>query len=148
MEGDEMNLKERASENFKKGLNCSQSVFEASSGILGLESEEAKAIAAGFGAGIGKTQKTCGAVTGAVMAIGCKHYDSKDHKGSKKKVYAKTREFLNKFERIYGSTACRELLGIDIKTDKGQEEYDKNNMFEEKCQKYVQDACDILEEMI
>ena len=82
------------------------------------------------------------------MVIGLKHYNSKDPKGSKEMVYAKTREFLRKFEEIYDSTECCELLGIDIKTDKGQEEYDKKNMFDEKCQKYVQDACDILEEII
>jgi C_GCAxxG_C_C family probable redox protein len=143
-----MSLKERATENFKKGLNCSQSVFEAYSGISGLDCEGAKAVSAGFGGGMGRAQKTCGAVTGAIMAISCKYHDNKDLPASKEKTYAKTREFLKRFEKINDSTECYDLLGVDLKTEEGKEKYKTGNMFEERCLKYVQDACDILEDMI
>jgi C_GCAxxG_C_C family probable redox protein len=142
-----MSLKDRASENFKNGLNCSQSVIEAYSQDSGVDPETVKSVSAGFGGGMGRAQKTCGAATGAIMAIGCKYHDNKDLSGSKEKVYAKTREFLQKFEKINDSTECFDLLGVDIKTEEGKERYKKENMSEEKCLKYVQDACDILEEM-
>jgi C_GCAxxG_C_C family probable redox protein len=144
----DMSLKDRASENFKKGLNCSQSVIEAYSRASGMDQEMAKSFSAGFGGGMGRAQKTCGAITGAVMAIGCKYHDNEDPSSSKEKVYAKTREFLKKFEKINGSAECYDLLGVDIKTQEGKEKYKKENMFEEKCLKYVQDACDTLEKMI
>ena len=143
-----MSLKDRASDNFKKGLNCSQSVIEAYSKTSALDPETAKAVSAGFGGGMGRAQKTCGAATGAIMAIGCKYHDSKDPSGSKEIAYKKTSEFLKRFEEINGSTECHELLGVDIKTNEGKEKYKKKNMSETKCLKYVQDACDILEKMM
>ena len=142
-----MNIKDRASDNLRTRLNCSQSVIEAYSQVLGLDPEAAEAVSAGFGGGMGRVQKTCGAITGAIMAIGCKYYDSKDPSGSKEGIYAMTREFLKKFEKMNGRTDCHDLLGIDLKTDEGKEEYKKQDMLEERCLKYVQDACDILEEI-
>ena len=99
-----MALKDLASDNFKKKLNSSQSVIEAYSQISGLDSETAKAVSAGFGGGMGRAQKTCGAVTGAIMAIGCKYHDSKDPSGSKERVYERTREFL---QRLWDGTILK-----------------------------------------
>ena len=116
-------IKEKASKNFKQGLNCSQSVIEAYSQASDLDPGTAKAVSVGFGGGMGRTQKTCGAVSGAIMAIGCKYYNGNDSAGSKEKAYAKTREFLESFENIHGSSDCIDLLGVDLNTDEGKKEY-------------------------
>jgi C_GCAxxG_C_C family probable redox protein len=141
-----MTIKEKASKNFKQGLNCSQSVIEAYSHASGLDPGTAKAVSVGFGGGMGRTQKTCGAVSGAIMAIGCKYYNGNDPSGSKEKAYAKTREFIEGLEKRHGSSDCISLLGVDLNTDEGKKEYRERNLSEKKCLKYVQDACDILEE--
>jgi len=77
-----MSIKERAVENFKGVLNCAQSVISAYSETLGLDNELARAVSVGFGGGMGISQKTCGAVSGAIIAIGYKYYDKDDIKGS------------------------------------------------------------------
>ena len=97
---------------------------------------------------MGRDQKTCGAVTGAIMAIGCKYYDRSDPAGSKEKAYAKTREFLESFEKRNGSSDCIDLLGVDLNTDEGKKEYREKGLSEKRCLKYVQDACDILEDIL
>jgi C_GCAxxG_C_C family probable redox protein len=127
-------------------LNCAQAVIEAYSKSSGLDPETAKAVSTAFGGGISHTRKTCGAVTGAIMAIGCRYYDNKDIDGSTEKAYEKTREFLRKFEERHGSSDCISLLGVDLHTDDGREEFRKKNMAKLKCFKYLRDACDILEE--
>ena len=50
-------------------MNCAQSVLTAFSDELGLDRNTALRLARGFGGGMGRTGKTCGAVTGAYMVI-------------------------------------------------------------------------------
>ena len=55
---------------FNNGFNCAQAIFTAYCDELGLDEETALKIACGFGAGMGRLQETCGAVSGAYLAIG------------------------------------------------------------------------------
>ena len=97
---------------------------------------------------MGRTQKTCGAVSGSIMVIGCMNYNKEDLPGSKEKAYRKTRKFLEEFEEKYGSSDCRELLGVDLNTEEGKEKYKEKNMAELKCLDYVKSACGILEKIL
>ena len=65
--------KEAAGKLFSKGLNCAQSVLASQSDITGIPVADSLKISTGFGAGMAMMQKTCGAVTGAYMAIGAKY---------------------------------------------------------------------------
>lgn len=65
-----MNKADRAEELFRKGYNCSQSVFVAFAEELGMSEEEAARMASPFGAGFGKLREVCGAVSGMTMAAG------------------------------------------------------------------------------
>ena len=56
-----MNKADRAEELFRKGYNCSQSVFVAFAEELGMSEEEAARMASPFGAGFGKLREVCGA---------------------------------------------------------------------------------------
>jgi C_GCAxxG_C_C family probable redox protein len=60
---------EKAIDSFRSGLNCAQSVLTAYSDELGFDKDLALAIACGFGAGMGRLQETCGAVTGSFMVL-------------------------------------------------------------------------------
>ena len=54
----------------EQGHGCSESVLLAVSQEFGIESEIIPKIASCFAGGIGNSGSVCGAVTGAVMAIG------------------------------------------------------------------------------
>ena len=58
---------------FRSGFTCSAAVFSAFSEELGLDTDTARKIACGFGGGISHTGNICGAVSGAIMAIGLKY---------------------------------------------------------------------------
>lgn len=68
-----MNQSERAVACFKEGFSCSQAVFSTFAPQLGLECELALKVAGLFGGGMGRLGEVCGAVTGALMALGLKY---------------------------------------------------------------------------
>ncbi len=108
-----MNRPDKAEELFRKGYNCSQSVFAAFADVLGMSVEEAAKIASPFGAGFGKLREVCGAVSGMTLAAGyLKGYDDPADYGSKKELYKLIQKMCAEFEEQKGTIICRELLGL------------------------------------
>lgn len=130
-------------------LNCAQSILSTYCSKYGLDRNTALKLATGFGGGMGRLGNTCGAVTGAFMAIGLKYGMgiTKDIE-AKEKTYQFIREFSKRFQEKNGSVICRELLGCDINTPEGKEYYTQNQLFEKKCLQFVKNAAEILEEIL
>ena len=143
-----MNKSDQASSHFNQGHNCAQSVLLSFGKEYGINIELVRSIASGFGGGFGRLQETCGAVTGAIMVIGCRFFNKDNLKDSKEIVYQHTRDFIKKFRRRNGSISCLELIGVDFSTEEGLREAREKDLFKKKCDKYVRDACEILEEII
>jgi C_GCAxxG_C_C family probable redox protein len=70
-------------------------------------------IAFGFAGGIGITGAVCGAVSGAVMAIGLK-LGRGNTMEERLHIWAVSREFRRRFEAEMGTIGCRELTGVDL----------------------------------
>jgi len=143
-----MNKSEKAEKTFLSGFNCAQSVFSSFAEELGLDRDQALKISCGFGGGMGKLQETCGAVTGAFMAIGLKYGMTEVDPQVKEANYAKVKEFAAKFEEIHGSINCMDLVKTDLNTKEGAAYFKENNLMENVCAKCVGDAVSIVEEMI
>jgi len=141
---------EKALESFKKGYNCSQSVFSAYSDIFNVDRDTALLIASGLGGGIGRTGNVCGAVTGAVLILGLKYGFFKEDEVDlgKERIYPKVKEFLKRFEEENKSIICKELIGVDIGTEEGLKRAKEEKIFGNICPKFVESACKILEEML
>ena len=101
--------------------NCAQSVLGVFCEELNLDRETAMKLASGFGAGMARRQEVCGAVSGAIMAIGLKHGQAReDDKAAKETAYRLSRELMDRFQAEFGSCLCRELLpGIDLRQRPG-----------------------------
>ena len=71
-----MTIKERAEKavelKLSGGYNCSQAVTAALADQTGLTEEQLKQVSAGFCAGMGNLEATCGAIIGAGMIAGLK----------------------------------------------------------------------------
>ena len=64
-------VKEKAKGNFRAGLNCAESVFEAFISVVDVElPHQTMCLMTGFGAGGGLFGDTCGALVGAMAALG------------------------------------------------------------------------------
>lgn len=134
-----MDKKQIALETHGKGFNCAQSVFAAVCEDVGVDRKEALKMSACFGGGM-RCGEVCGAITGALMAIGMKYGSVKDYDlDNKKLVGVKTLEFINKFKDKYDCILCRELLE---KSDK------QTGSPHAICTKLITDAVEATEEMI
>lgn len=144
-----VNYIDLAGSDFREGFNCAQSVFAAFTVDLGLERDAALRIASAFGGGIGRTGQTCGAVTGALMALGLRYGTTRaDDKAAKEHMTALAREFLTRFRTRQGTTLCWELLGHDISTPDGHQAARDQGLFTSLCPKAVADAAEIVEQMM
>lgn len=144
-----MNRSEHAVACFKEGFNCSQAVLSPFAPELGLERETALRIAGTFGGGMGRLGEVCGAVTGALMALGLKYgcVDPKNAEG-KEAAYRLVREFADRFIARHGAILCRDLLGCDIGTPEGRELAREKGLFANLCPQLVRDAAEIVEQML
>lgn len=119
----------------KKGLNCAQAVLTSCGEYTGLDDDTAYAIASGFGRGM-CSGEMCGAISGAVMAIGISLSGSDpEDKEAKKKINVLTRKCVNSAKKKYGCVRCAELkangVGCDEmirKMSKTAEKIIKDNM--------------------
>ena len=140
--------KAEIADNLFKTRNCAQSVLAAFAEDYGLEKEKALQAAVGFGAGMGRLQETCGAVTGAIIVLGLSSgFKESDGREKINDVYAKVRGLVNDFSARKGTVKCRELLGCDLLTDEGQK-YFKEHSLSKDCQGYVRLVCELLEKYL
>lgn len=133
---------------FCRGAACSQAIVGTYGPLVGLAREQGVKLSCGFAGGM-RLAQTCGAVTGAFMVLGLKyagpHCDRRDGRES---VYAAIRTFTAKFQGRNGTVVCKELLGCDISTPQGAQQATNEGLFRSICPRLVQDAAEILEEML
>src|SRR5512136_880207 len=105
------NRADAAMEKFKNGYNCAQAVIYVFHDELGIPEDTALKAACGLGAGMGRKQEVCGAVTGGILVLGMRHgRGSRDERPAMELTYAKTRELMERFADKHGSCICRHLL--------------------------------------
>lgn len=130
------------------GFNCAQAVFGSLTDITGLDQKMALTIAGGFGGGM-RAAEVCGAVSGAVMALGIAFpYNDSSDTGAKDKIAALTREFHKRFKEEYGSIICRNLLGYDMETEEGAAAIKETGVGKKICPPIIEGAAKIARDII
>jgi C_GCAxxG_C_C family probable redox protein len=115
-----------------------------------LSEETALKIACGLGAGMGRKEEVCGAVTGGIIVVGAKYGRGKnDDRTALELTYAKTQELMNRFSEKHGSVICRKLLnGCELTTEEGQKRFKESDFLNKICVPCVQTVVEILESII
>jgi C_GCAxxG_C_C family probable redox protein len=138
-----------AVERFKQGFSCSQAVLSAFSDAFDLDLNLALKISQPFGGGIAHRGEICGAVSGALMVIGLKLGRTQaEDIPARDRTYESVTHFIQKFENLHGSIICKELLGYDLGSEEEYIKAEKEGVFETLCPKFVQNAADILTDLI
>jgi len=100
-----MERSEVAVTKFVSGFNCAQAVLFSFCDDLGLDKDKALKIACGFGAGMGRKEEVCGAVSGGIMVIGAKYgRGDNDERKATEVTYTKIRELMDKFSQNMART--------------------------------------------
>ena len=113
----------------------------------GIENEIIPQIASCFGGGIGNTGSVCGAVIGAVMAIGLIK-EKGDTLEDWLRLAGVAQEFRRRFEAETGSIICRELIGGDLSTAKGREKLMNSDTAQKVCFPAVGTAYQLVLELL
>jgi len=90
-------------------MSCSETVFRIGLEKLQRDSEDARKISSAFGGGMAGLGEVCGAVTGAVLAIGLQ-YGRENETQSTEEVRRVTREFCLAFQQEYTYLRCSDLI--------------------------------------
>ena len=105
---------------FKQGLNCAECVLRTFMDIYEVNvPDEVICMATGFGGGMGHTKNTCGAITGAVLALGLLKgrrdpFGPREEMGARIKhlqgeIYPVFGEMIEEIEAKYGTLICKEM---------------------------------------
>ncbi len=95
-------------------------------------------IATGFVAGAAGHGELCGALVGAVMALGLKFgRDRADDLDAKAATSEKVHHLLSAFADRFGSVRCIDLTGCDLLTSEGKALAQEKDQFGKVCPKYV-----------
>ena len=129
-------------------FNCAQAVFGALAEDVGIDKDTALKAAACFGGGM-RCGEVCGAVTGALMALGirfgsCTPNDSE----GKQRGNSKAIGFIKAFKEQHGTLLCRELLGYNPGIPEDMQKINELGLHDTVCPKAIADAVEIAGEII
>ena len=106
-----MELKEKALKLHGRGYNCAQAVLAACGDYTGLDEKSALAVSAGFGGGL-RSGEVCGAISGAVMAIGMANpYNDCTDIAAKDKIALLAKECVAAGKEKFGCVRCENIKG-------------------------------------
>lgn len=130
-----------AEKHFLKSMNCSQAILETYGPAYGLSAETARRLGTGFAGGMG-AGSDCGALSGAVMALGLKYGPATS------KTLNEVGKLLAEFKARHGYAGCSQLLGADMGTPAGVKAAASRGYFTSRCPNYVRTAAEILEKLL
>jgi C_GCAxxG_C_C family probable redox protein len=127
-----------ALERFTKKFNCAESVLMGLVEAFDLDCSCAPRIATAFGGGMAGFGHVCGALTGAMMALGLEFgRDCADDIEAKALTYSKVCELFAAFRDRFESIQCFDLIGIDLTTPEGQQKATELDLHNNICPDYV-----------
>ncbi len=136
----------KAKARFEESYSCSQALFSTFAPDLGIDEENALKIASAFGGGMSRHGEVCGAVTGALMALGLKYGSSASD--SEEKIREASQTLMRRFEEKNGALLCRELLGYHLIIPAEREKAQENGVFSRVCPLLVENAAKLLVEIM
>ncbi|MFA9371773.1 MAG: C-GCAxxG-C-C family protein [Labilibaculum antarcticum] len=138
-------IEEKAIHSFYNGMNCAQAVLTSYTDHLKFDPDMALAVSNGFGGGMGKMQKTCGAVTGSFMVLGI--YNSKkqvENIDARNATNEMIQKFTVDFTALYDSLDCKALLNCDFTTEEGEKVFKDQDMKKNICSKCISDSIKLI----
>ncbi|MFH0785866.1 MAG: C-GCAxxG-C-C family protein [Pseudomonadota bacterium] len=114
-----LSLEKTVLKNLEYGYLCSESVIISAAKHMNIDWDHLPAIATGLGGGFGGMGSTCGALTGAVLALGLSHGRNKPDQDPFV-CGALVQKLAEGFKERFGSVDCIDILGVDIRTEEGR----------------------------
>ena len=136
----------RATRYLSEGYTCAESVLRAVSDEYGIEMDHPH-VAMGVGGGMGFMGEVCGAMTGAIMAIGLVKGPAANPQ-EMQQTMPLIQELRRRFETEMKSIKCRDLTGMDLTKPGGLEELIQSGISDKVCVRAVDTAYQIVMDVL
>jgi C_GCAxxG_C_C family probable redox protein len=138
---------ETAANFFAAGHNCAEAVLLTFA--VDWNMPTMVRLATGFGGGMGRAGEACGAIAGAIMALGARFGRSvPDDEEAKERCYEAVGELLERFRDAQGHVTCRDLTGLDLATEAGRRKAEDRDLRGTVCRESVRAAAGIAAEIM
>jgi len=120
---------------------CAETTFVVLKGAFGLDEPMDSAAAMALNGGIAYGGGTCGAITGAALALGilaARRVD--DHREAKRIAREMTARLMDDFRAEHGTLDCRALIGYDLRAPGGHEAFIAGGAWRDGCMRQVEFA--------
>jgi C_GCAxxG_C_C family probable redox protein len=120
---------------------CAETVFIVLKTAYGLPQSTDSAAAMALNGGLAYSGGPCGAISGAALAVGMLAADRVEDRRQAKHVARRvTGELMTAFEDVHGSTDCRDLIGMDLRTDEGHRAFIESAIWRDRCMAQIEFA--------
>ena len=118
---------------------CAETAFVVLKEAFGLPGAADSSAAMALNGGVAYSGATCGAVTGAAMALGQLAASRiEDHREAKRAARELTADLLVAFEAEFGATTCRALTGVDLRTEDGHRAFIECGAWRDGCMRQIE----------
>lgn len=132
-----------------EGCNCAQIVFASAAEEIGVDFNTAIKTATCFGGGAANNGEICGAVSGALMAIGAKYGNCAPGDVQAKEIaIRKANKFMDAFKDEYESVRCKDILGYDFSVPKEAAQIKRQGITAQTCPYLIAFATELLKEFL
>lgn len=115
---------------------CAESVFASLVRAKGWDIPNPTALATGFCSGVSRTRGQCGALSGAILALGY-GLGRTSPEDSLEPCYAAVDELVDEFREKFGGRDCLDIAGYDIADPDGLAAFRQANMWTERCEEVI-----------
>jgi len=141
----------RAREIFLDDANvygCAETAFIVLKEAYGLPDAPDAGAAMALNGGIAYSGATCGAITGAALAVGMlEEQRNPDHREAKRAAREIVAETIRDFEATFGATTCRALTGVDLSTGEGHRAFIESGAWRDGCMRQIEHVVDRLADL-
>jgi C_GCAxxG_C_C family probable redox protein len=137
-----MDAAARARELFLDDANtrgCAETAFIVLKEAYGLADPDDSSPAMALNGGIAYSGSTCGAITGAALAVGMlEARRTDDHQVAKRATRTTMARMIADFEEVFGATTCRSLTGVDLSTEEGHRSFIESGAWRDGCMRQIE----------
>ena len=142
-------IQQKAAALHASGSNCAQAVLCAFSETFDFDFVQAHRLTTCMGAGLGRRQLLCGAVSGGALALGAAlGNDSGADLATKELCYSIVADFVAALEVEFSCSDCRGLLGVDISTEAGRAEVQSRGLGTQVCDRIIARSVELVEQAV
>jgi C_GCAxxG_C_C family probable redox protein len=123
----------------QNSYGCAETTFMVLKEAFGLPEVGDSSPAMALNGGIAYRGSVCGAITGAVLAVGMlAERRQPDHKLAKLSARQRVDRLIDHFEAMHGAVNCRELIGTDLRDEDQHLQFIQSGLWRTRCMSQIE----------